>query len=88
VHHLVLKLIESKAIAHNHQMKSGDPTQAMFYKEVIERGDEQYLHFNQDTATQSTDIIGKHLYEFKQYPGSAKDDVPEIFVLLVSYFEV
>lgn len=35
-------------------------------------------------------MLGKHLYEFKQVPGANADmeDVPEIFVLLVSYFEV
>jgi hypothetical protein len=36
-----------------------------FFKEVIERGDEQYLHFNPETATHTTDVIGKHIYEFK-----------------------
>jgi hypothetical protein len=41
---------------------------------------------------QTTDIIGKHLYEFKQRTFENqtpnKDDVPEVFILLVSYFEV
>jgi hypothetical protein len=57
---------------------------------VIERGDEMYRHFKKATATQTTDVIGKHLYEFKQPPGANPDqeDVPVIFVLLVSYFEV
>jgi hypothetical protein len=31
------------------------------------------------------DVIGKHIYEFKR---SSEDDVPEIFILLVSFFEV
>lgn len=62
----------------------------MFSKEVIEKGDDQYLNFNKHTATWTTDIIGKHLYEFRQYDGATSDreDVPEIFVLLISYFEV
>jgi hypothetical protein len=37
----------------------------MFTKDVIERGDEQYRNFKKATATQTTDIIGKHLYEFR-----------------------
>ena len=62
---------------------------ALFTKEVLERGDEQYLNFNPDTATQTTDVIGKHIYEFKQHSGSkSRDEVPEIFLLLVSFFEV
>ena len=65
-----------------------------FFKEVLERGDEQYRNFNPATATQTTDVIGKHLYEFKrknfedEESKDDKDSVPEIFVLLVSYFEV
>ena len=31
-------------------------------KEVIERGDEQYQNFNTESAGQTTDIIGKHIY--------------------------
>jgi hypothetical protein len=62
----------------------------MFSKEVIEKGDDQYLNFNKHTAEWTTDIIGKHLYEFRQYDGAAsdKEDVPEIFVLLISFYEV
>ena len=66
-----------------------------FFKEVLERGDEQYRNFNPATATQTTDVIGKHLYEFRRKTfegeselGDNKESVPEIFVLLVSYFEV
>jgi hypothetical protein len=63
-----------------------------FFKEVLERGDEQYLNFNPETATHTLDVIGKHIYEFKQKileDGSiCQDNVPEIFMLLISYFEV
>ena len=31
------------------------------------------------------DIIGKHIYEFKR---SSDDEVPEIFILIVSFFEI
>jgi hypothetical protein len=64
--------------------------EVQFTKEVIEKGDDQYRHFVKETAEQTTDIIGKHLYEFRQFSGASvdKEDVPEIFVLLVSYFEV
>ena len=34
---------------------------------------------------QTQDIIGKHICEFKR---KGKDDVPEIFILLVNHFEV
>lgn len=33
---------------------------------------------------QTFDVIGKHIYEFKR---KHSEDVPEIFVLLVAYFE-
>ena len=58
----------------------------------MERGDEQYLNFNPETATHTTDIIGKHIYEFKQRTFEDgtfnQDNVPEIFTLLISFFEV
>lgn len=65
-------------------------TQTKFFKEIIESGDEQYRNFNaQNVVSQSTDIIGKHIYEFKQISDSKSiENVPEIFVLLISYFEV
>jgi len=31
--------------------------------------------------------MGKHLIEFKRPDGSERDSVPEIFVLLVNFFE-
>jgi len=31
------------------------------------------------------DILGKHIYEFKR---KGENDVPEIFILLVTFFEV
>lgn len=34
---------------------------------------------------QTQDIIGKHIYEFKR---KDPDSVPEIFILLVAYFEI
>lgn len=53
-------------------------------KEVIEKGDDQYLDFHRDQAVQTYDVLGKHIYEFKR---KSDDDIPEIFVLLVAYFE-
>ena len=43
------------------------------------------MNFDADSALQTQDIIGKHLYEFRR---KSRDDVPEIFILLVTYFEV
>jgi hypothetical protein len=53
------------------------------------------LNFNPETATLTTDIIGKHLCEFRKNNfneeskmKNSENSVPEIFVLLVSFFEV
>jgi len=40
-------------------------TEIQFTKEIIERGDENYRHFNKQTAEQTFDVVGKHLYEFR-----------------------
>lgn len=52
---------------------------------MIEKGDERYHNFDLRTAVQSTDLIGKHVYEFKR---KENELVPEIFILLITYFEV
>jgi hypothetical protein len=47
------------------------------------------LDFRRDQVTCTYyDVIGKHIYEFKRRDtGADQEEVPEIFVLLVSYFE-
>lgn len=35
-------------------------------KDVLEKGDDQYLNFDPDTAVQSFDIMGKHIQEFRR----------------------
>lgn len=54
-------------------------------KEVIEKGEERYKNFNRDEAVQTADVIGKHIYEFKR---KENEYVPEIFILLITFFEV
>lgn len=53
-------------------------------KEVLDKGDDKYLNFDLASAVQTTDVIGKHIYEFKRREG---DQVPELFTLIVLYFE-
>lgn len=56
-------------------------------KDVLDKGDDQYQNFNlTGKIVQTYDVIGKHLYEFKRREGDAM--VPEIFILLVTFFEV
>jgi hypothetical protein len=43
------------------------------------------LNFDPNTAVPTYDIMGKHIMEFRRLPSQ---QVPEIFVLLVSFFEV
>jgi len=42
------------------------------------------LNFNSDLTIQTTNILGKHIYEF---PRKLGDKIPEIFILLVTYFD-
>jgi hypothetical protein len=51
----------------------------------MEAGDMSYMNYDRWQAVQTYDIIGKHIYEFKS---KGKDEVPDIFILLVSYFEI
>lgn len=54
-------------------------------KEVLEKGEDRYLNFKPEIAVQTTDVIGKHIYEFPRKPA---DKIPEIFTLLVTYFDM
>lgn len=54
-------------------------------KDVINRGDYAYKDFDTQNVKQTTDILGKHIYEFKR---RENDLIPEIFILIVSFFEV
>jgi len=56
-----------------------------FTKDVLEKGDDLYNNFSIEGAVQTTDVIGKHIYEFQR---KDKEKVPEIFVLIVSFFEI
>lgn len=54
-------------------------------KDVIDRCEERYKNFDPETAVPTYDIMGKHIMEFRRRHSQY---VPEIFVLLVSFFEV
>eukprot|EP00347_Sterkiella_histriomuscorum_P023598 403334044 len=71
----------------NSYTNSDDMAKALlqgFTKEVLERGDEQYMDFNISTACQTVDVIGRHIYQFQRQQGSL---IPDIFLLLVTFFE-
>lgn len=53
-------------------------------RNIVETGPDFYENYNPHSAVQTQDIIGKHVYEFKR---QGSEEVPEIFFLLINYFE-
>ena len=52
---------------------------------MLDKGDDQYLNFEVENAVPTYDIMGKHIFEFRR---QTKQNIPEIFLLLVSFFDV
>lgn len=89
IKHFLIESKPAKQPTASKKSKEQSHTSKIFTKEVIERGDESYRNFDPNLAQQTTDIIGKHIYEFRQSADSAsREDVPEIFVLLIAHFEM